>query len=184
MFYFLFGKRKTEDACYKDGNLPTGGTPKTQELIQDRGICWSEEVLACTLSTKKDEPYVPSLIAGPQRTHPESQNECASETGTEMKSVEAEMKHTQRKGLRGDMDWKAYKTMRLKEDREKNNSGRQEGGQRQHKRPKGLGNKKSGRSSQDVKFPCQNTQLTKPAIVTDRKKSKQIAGSLVKKWKV
>lgn len=80
------------------------------------------------------------MIAGPHRTHPESQNEFESE----MKTVEAEMKHTQRKGLRGDMDWEAYKTVRLKEEREKNNSERQEGGQRQHKRPKGMGKKKLG----------------------------------------
>lgn len=41
-----------------------------------------------------------------------------------MKTVEAEGKHTQWKGLRGDIRWEAYKTVRLKEEREKNNSGR------------------------------------------------------------
>lgn len=46
------------------------------------------------MTTKKDGPYMPSLIAGPHRTHPKSQNESASETGTEMKSAEAEMEHT------------------------------------------------------------------------------------------
>lgn len=143
MFYFLFGKCKTEDVCYKDVNLTTGGTPKTQEFIQDRGRRWSEEVLAYTLTIKKDRPYMPSLIAGPQRAHPKSQNESAAETGTETKSVEAEMKHTASgKGLTRGMEWEAHKTVRLKGEREKNNSGRREGGQREHKRPKGMGKKK------------------------------------------
>lgn len=56
--------------------------------------------------------------------HPKSQNESASETGTEIKSVEAEMEHTQQKGLRRGMEWEAYKTVRLTEKRKKNNSGR------------------------------------------------------------
>lgn len=36
---FLIRKCKTEDERYKYVNLTAGGTPKTQELIQDRRRC-------------------------------------------------------------------------------------------------------------------------------------------------
>lgn len=44
---------------------------------------------------------MPSLIAGPHRTHPKSQNESASETGIEMKLAEAKKETHSEEGAEG-----------------------------------------------------------------------------------
>lgn len=76
------------------------------------------------LHTDHQKRWTIYAITDSRPPHPKSQNESASETGTEIKSVEAEMEHTQQKGLRRGMEWEAYKTVRLTEKRKKNNSGR------------------------------------------------------------
>lgn len=145
----------------------SGAHTRQREMLIKGSPCWDTD--------HQKRPHMPSLIAGPHRTHLKV-TEWIYSRDWNWNEISWSWNETHSaEGAEGGMEWEAYKTVRLKEEREKCNSGRQEGGQRW--------GRKKWKISQDVKFPCQNTQLTKPDIVTSRKTSTQIAGSLVKKWK-